>query len=298
MILAMVLAGSGIPVAKILTSELPVFLGNWLSLVIAWLILLPMVFFRRRQSGNKLPPLRVLLFPALQGLFGMALFRVFTFYGLRSLSAIEGGLLTATGPGMMAIMAFLLLRERPGWRRILGILLSVAGIFVLNYSSPRSDYSTVGVILILCAVLCESLLTIFRKLARGNIPSIENTFYIVSSCLLFLFPMALYEGLHFPLSSITPGQWGGCAYLGIFTTVIAYICWGSASVKIDANMTGIITGVMPLTATILSVVILKEEPVLRHGIGGLFILLALWISRRSRKTKNSVRSRVQSSSMN
>lgn len=286
MMMAMSLAGSSIAVTKSLTDSMPVFLANELSLLIAWLALLPagVKHFRQFQRDRRGSAYwQTLRWPALQALFGMALFRVLTFFGLRHISAIEGALLTATTPAVMAMLAFALLGEIPRPRRTVGIGLAVIGVMALNWQSGATFSTLPGYILMLMATACESLLTIFRRMEKVPIPPAANTFYIVSFSMVFLLPAAIFENRWQTLLQLNLSQWSGCIYLGMVATAVAYLCWGYASTRIDANMTGIITAMMPFSATVISIVWLKEILLGQHILGGICIVASILVNVRTKK---------------
>jgi drug/metabolite transporter (DMT)-like permease len=285
MMIAMSLAGSSIAVTRSLTGTMPVFLANELILAIAWVALLPfgMGHLHRllRNRGWK-TMWKVLRWPILQALFGMALFRVLTFFGLRHVSAIDGGLLTATTPAVMAVMAYVFLGEIPHSRRWMGIGLAVSGVAALNWQSGAASGAMTGIVLMLLATACESLLTIFRRMEKAPIPAAVNAFYIVTFSMLFLAPAAVVENEWSMMTRLNSGQWYGCIYLGLPATAVAYLCWGYAAPRMDANMTGIVTAMMPLSATVISIVWLKEALVLRHGVGGALILASILLNVRKK----------------
>jgi drug/metabolite transporter (DMT)-like permease len=64
---------------------------------------------------------------------------------------------------------------------------------------------------------------------------------------------------------------------------VAYLCWGYAAPRMDANMTGIVTAMMPLSATVISIVWLKEALVMRHGVGGALILASILLNVRKKR---------------
>ena len=280
MIVAMTLAGSSIAVTKKLTGTMPVFLANELSLLIAWIALIPVgahhLFKQKKKPDSSW--IRASAYPALQALFGMALFRVFTFWGLRYVSAIEGGLMTAAAPSIMVVLAFFLLKESPNSRRIGAVVLAGAGVAVLNWKSGAFTGSLLGTALILLATACESFLTIFRKMEKKHASPMVNTFYIVSFSLLFLLPATVIEGEWHRLPHLTAEQLLGCIYLGLVPTVLGYFCWGYASCRIDAGITGIITSMMPLSAALISILWLGETPTRRHLIGGICIVFSILVS--------------------
>ncbi|MBN2530101.1 MAG: EamA family transporter [Deltaproteobacteria bacterium] len=290
---AMFLAGSSIVVAKKLICTMPVFLANELSLLLALLILLPVGVRHLTQVAPRdaVALFKMLRWPFLQALFGMALFRVLMFLGLQHLSAIDGGLVTATTPGVMALLAFVLLREKTNIMRIVGILLAVSGVAVLHWHNTASGGSAVGVVLILLATACEAMLTIFRKMEKAPISPLSNTFYIVVFSSVLLAPATVVEGQWPSIISLSLEEWMGCLYMGWIATVLAYWCWGYASAHLEAGVTGIITAMMPLSATVISIVWLGEPPGLQHLLGGLCVISSIfvitapfdaWMDRRQR----------------
>ena len=122
---AMCLAGSSVVVAKILVSSVPVFLGAFGSLLIAFVCMIPLMFGRiselRRLTRNQWKNL------FLQGLCGIVLFRVFIFYGLHSTGAVQVGIITGTTPAVLALLSFFLLKEKLSRQAIAGIGFAVAG---------------------------------------------------------------------------------------------------------------------------------------------------------------------------
>jgi len=73
---------------------------------------------------------------------------------------------------------------------------------------------------------------------------------------------------------------------GGFATALAYVCWGDAALKISAGQTGIITACMPLSAMILSVLILKEKLHWYHLAGVIMVLGALALGCLKLSNKN------------
>ncbi len=256
----MMFAGSSIVVGKILAVRAPVFLSAELSLVAALAVLLPLQLARRQELLRLTA--REIKFMFLQALFGIVLFRVFTLYGLRFTSAIHAGIITSASPAVMAVFAALFLKEHLSWRRGLGIVLVIAGLCTINLYGLKMSSGTgflLGNLLVGAAVACEALLTIFRKSAGARTSSITNTTVLVALSLLLLAPFALLDLRAFRLAAIDSLGWLSLLYYGAVATVIAYILWGAGALRIPANQTGLATAVMPISAVVLSTLILKEE---------------------------------------
>jgi len=153
-VLAMCIVGSSVVAGKYISMELPVFLASFLRFLMAAIILVPLNY---GMTGKLAMPRRndmVLL--VLQALFGVFLFSLCMFFGLKRTSALHAGLVMGMLPAVSALVAVLLLRERLGLRYVAGIALSVAGALVLALRAPAGEGSVAGMLLILSAVVCDS----------------------------------------------------------------------------------------------------------------------------------------------
>jgi drug/metabolite transporter (DMT)-like permease len=136
--------------------------------------------------------------------FGIVLFRALTLYGLRLTSAISAGVITSAAPAVMAVLAAAALRERIGAAGIAGVLLSVAGLLLVNlwgHSASTGAGYLAGNLLVLGAMLCEALLTVFRKSSGGRVGSVTNTTVLVAMSALLTLPPALMDMRGFSLVS-------------------------------------------------------------------------------------------------
>ena len=256
---AMTLAGSSVVVGKILSTRMPVFLAAEASLIAALIAILPLQIARRAELARL--GRRELGSMFLQALCGIVLFRLLTLTGLRFTSAAQAGLVTSASPAVMAILARLVLRERTGRRGLLGIALTLAGLVTVNVGGAMAAASPgflVGNAHVLGATVCEALLTIFRKSSGGGIGSVTNTTVLVAMSALMLLPFALLDLRGFALSSAGTAAWLGVAYYGAVATVIAYILWGDGALRIPAARTGIAMAAMPVSALLLSALVLRE----------------------------------------
>jgi drug/metabolite transporter (DMT)-like permease len=270
----MTLAGSSVVVGKLLSVRVPVFLSVELTMCFALLVLLPLQAFRVRSLVKlRFADLRSMF---LQALFGMVLFRALTLTGLTLTSAGSAGLITSTAPAVMAVFAAAFFRERLGLRGMLGVLLSVGGLLLVNVAgfmgSPGPGFVT-GNLLVLGATVCEALLTIFRKASGGRVDSVTNTTVLVTFSALMMLPFALHDLGSYRLASIDLVGWAALAYYGAVATVIAYILWGDGAVRIPANATGIATAAMPVSAVLLSALVLGERPGL-HRLAGCALVVS------------------------
>lgn len=280
-VLAMALAGSTVVVGKLLAARVPVFLSVELTLLAALAAILPVQAARWREL--RLLSARELFYMLLQALFGIVLFRAFTLSGLRFTSAVSAGVITAAAPAIMAVLARLVLGERMGRAGALGVVLAVAGLLLVNVNGLASGVRgghLGGNLLVLAATVCEALLTIFRKRSGGRIGSVTNTTILVAMSALMILPLALLDLGRFALREIGPVGWISVIYYGAFATVVAYILWGHGALRIPASRTGIATAALPVTALLLSALVLGEPLRAAHLGGGAAVIAGILIGRR------------------
>lgn len=194
---AFFLAGSSIIACKLLSRGIPILLVGFLSMFIAFLILLPIQVKRFHEIRNiSFREFRLMFF---QALTGIVLTRMLTLLGLREISALNTGLINSLSPGLMVIFSILFLDERPKFLNIAGISLSIAGmayISIFNGEANDQKSSLLGILLISGAVVCEVSMTIFRKKSKSNISSLTNTtiLFFISLILMLPFYINIYQG--------------------------------------------------------------------------------------------------------
>ncbi len=285
-VLAMALAGSSVVVGKLLSVRIPVFLSVELSLFAALAAILPAQIARRREI--RLLGARELFLMFLQALFGLVLFRAFTLTGLRFTSAANAGVITSAAPAVMAVLARVTLGERMGRTGSLGVCLAVAGLLLINpfgIAGGAEPEHMAGNLLVLAATVCEALLTIFRKISGGRISSVTNTTILVGMSAVMVLPLALVDLRGFDLGKVEIVGWLSVIYYGAFATVIAYILWGDGALRIPANRTGIATAALPVSALVLSALVLGEPLRLPHLAGCAAVIAGMIIGSQPGRRK-------------
>ena len=275
--MAMVIVGSSVVAGKIMIQELPVFQASALRFVLALAVLVPLLY--AREGGFPRLSRRSVLLLAVQALFGSFLFTAFLLHGLRLTSPASAGIITSTTPAWMGLMAWLFLKDRPKPAALAGISLSVAGILAINMvsSSPgqTGPHAPWGNLLVLGAVLFESLFLLLRKTVREPLsPLAASTLISLFGLLWFLAP-ALVETARCPLSGISATGWLSVAYYGLFVTVLAYLFWFAGITRVSASTAGVFTGLMPVSALALSALVLGEPLRFAHMAGCALVLAGI-----------------------
>ncbi|MDF9762219.1 drug/metabolite transporter (DMT)-like permease [Peribacillus simplex] len=281
--MAMIIVGSSVVVGKLIVQSFPVFLASELRFLVASIILVPLLIkFEGFPSISK-GDLLILFLQALSGVF---LFNIFMLYGLTITTAIEGGIITSTIPAVTGGLAFLFLKEKLTKNVIAGILLAVLGTLTINFSGSfssveRGSSPLFGNLLIFGADISEALFIIFGKFVAQRVSPLA-TIVSVFGTVLFL-PFSLYEGNQFKFEEVSITEWGLVFYFGMVVTVIAFILMYQGVSKVPASTAGVLTGVLPMSSVILSVLILGEETSFIHLVGIGFTLTAIYLMAKPAK---------------
>jgi len=258
--LAMIIVGSSVVAGKIMVEELPVFLGSTMRFVLALAILIPILYLR--EGGFPRISRRSWMMLGVQSMCGSFLFTVFLLYGLTMTGPASAGIITSTTPACMGIIAWLFLKDRPSRKTATGIVLSVLGVLVINGVQDSGGVSGAnplfGNLLVLGAVVFESLFLLIRKTVPEPLSPLAVSTIISVFGLLWFLPVGAYEAFTVDLTAISLTGWLTVAYYGAFITVLAYLFWFAGITKVPASTAGIFTAVMPVAALVLSALVLAE----------------------------------------
>ena len=198
----------------------------------------------------------------IQSLCGSFLFTVFLLYGLTYTGPSSAGIITSTTPACMGIIAWIFLRDKPSRKTGIGIILSVLGLLVINAVQDggvvSGSHPLLGNLLVLGAVVFESLFLLIRKTVPEPLSPLAVSTIISIFGLLWFLPVGTYEATTTDLTAISVTGWMTIIYYGAFVTVLAYLFWFAGITKVPASTAGVFTAVMPVSALVLSVVVLGE----------------------------------------
>lgn len=279
---AFMLAGTSVIAGRMAAATLGTFSIAAASLFFALIGLLPICGVRLGETVSAMKS-RDWLSLFLQALFGIFLFRLFLLQGLVRTSAGEAGIITGATPAATALLAWLVLKEPLSKTRFLGIAGTIMGILVIQgIFSPDVGFSRehfLGNLLVLSAALCESQFNIISRImgirsssnqSPVSDPIVQTTLVAGIAFLLCLGP-ALAEQPAQSLMRLDMIGWGALVWYGLFVTALAFIFWYSGIKRCDATVAAAFSGMMPLTALILSVLLLHEQPGWEQWVGGLLV---------------------------
>jgi len=278
--LAMAIVGSSVVCGKVLTNAFPVFLASGLRFALAAALMLPLILLEQKglpRFGRKDWGLMILM-----AFCGQFVFTCLLLYGLRFTGGLDAGVITATTPAAMTLVALVLLRERPGRWQLLGVTFAVGGVLLVNgvlgRAAAEGDGRWLGNALICLAVLGEALFLLLRKRLSAQVSNLALAGVLCWLGLFMFAPFALVQAWGFDFRGVTALAWWALLYFGVVFTVVAYLLWFRGVVRVSGGVAGVFTAVMPVSALGLSCLLLGETLTWHHALGGAMVVAAILCS--------------------
>jgi drug/metabolite transporter (DMT)-like permease len=268
----------------------PIALNFWRWLVAA-LVLAPFALpqlIGRRDAIRRHAVLLVLL-----SLTGVAVFHCLIYLGLRTTTAINAVLLNSSAPLFMLLCSWIIERESASGRQVAGMLISLAGIFVIVARGEvgnllQLDFQS-GDGWILLAMPVWGTYSVLLKRRPPELGDVSLLFAISVAGLALLGPAFALEALRAPPRLPTAGEAAGVLYVGLAASVGAYICWNRGVGVVGANAAGFTLHLLPAFGTLLAIVFLGEAFRAFHFAGFAAILLGVVVATRDQKRSDAAR---------
>lgn len=207
-----------------------------------------------------------------RALLGFALLNVsawmgFSTLGLLWLGAGEAALVAYTMPVWAAMLAWPLLGERPTARRVLALVLGLAGVAVLMGSglSRSAADKMPGLLLLLAAALSFALGAVMSKKRPLAVHPVAAVVWQVALGTVPI--LALSFLLETPdWSRVGALGWGGVVYMAAVPLSLCYLTWFGALRRLPANTAAMGTLATPLIGMLASAAMLGEPLGWRQGV--------------------------------
>lgn len=273
-------AGNAV-VGRYAAGRVPPITLSFLRWTIAFLIILPIAWPHLRRDATAIRarlPLMILM-----SVLGIGAFNTLQYISLQYTTALNVLLLQSIGPLFVAVWSLLLLGVRLTTMQAVGIVLSIVGVLtILTQGNPALLSSITlnrGDVLFLIAILIFSLYSVLT-LKRPTIHALSFaafTFGVGALCVLpvFIWELATRETIQIAASSFF-----SIAYVSIFPSVLAYLCFNRGLALIGANRAALFLHLVPVFGSVLAIVFLGERPTIYHLIGYALVLSGIAVAAR------------------
>lgn len=215
-------------------------------------------------------------------LTGVSLFNTFVYIAGHTSTAINLALIgTTSSPIISVILAHYFLKEHIQWRRVLGIALCLSGIFFLlskgSFYNLLHLHFTKGDAWVLLGAFFFAVYNILVRKKPVEISAIGFLFFVFLIGTLLLVPAFVAESLYSKPVIWTLKTSGVILYLGLGTSVIAFLLWNRSIKELGAGRTALFGNLIPIFSSIEAVLILGEKINYIHIISFALIATGLLI---------------------
>lgn len=220
-------------------------------------------------------------FVALMSIPSITVFNTFIYTALHTATTTNTVLINAMVPIFIGVIARLRFGARMARLQIIGVLISLAGltfiIFRGDWAMLRHLVFSRGDLWTLGAGLSWALYSVMLRLRPMAMDPLAFLTALIIAGLIFLLPFYLWELSVRGGFALSPPNAAGLAYVCIFPSVLAYICWNRGVDWVGANRAGIFFHLMPVFSILLAALLLGERLHLYHlpGMALIFVGIAL-----------------------
>ena len=278
----MAIFGSGTPVSKIVTDAFPVFVASGARMLLAAAALVPLMVVWERRTG------RAGLLSSISGsdwlrlgmiaLVGMFGFSVFMLYGMKEVSGAIAGIVMATTPAVTAAGSVIFLRDRLDRWKSLAIGLAVGGVLAVNLGTTGEgggDNVVLGTLLVFGAVCGEAAYTLLGKRLTADLSPVSIAAIASVLATILFAPFAAAQLSELEPSTAAATDWAALAWWGLGTMGLGSVLWYLGVSRVSGATASAFMGVMPVSALLLSYLLLGEsfEPI--HAVGMAAVLAGI-----------------------
>jgi len=286
---AVMVWGASFIATKVALQEVSPVTIVWLRFTIGVVVLGLAVLLRKQLAP---PDRKEWLYFALLGFLGITFHQWLQSNGLKTSEASTTAWIVSTTPIFMALLGWLVLKEKLGWLKTSGILLAFAGVMLVVSKGNLSTiaigkFGAPGDFLILVSAVNWAVFSALSRRGLKSHPASLMMFYLmllgwVFTSIWFLTSSLILPGTGFSeIFSLSQNGWGSIAFLGVFCSGLAYIAWYDALQVLSTAQTGVFLYLEPLFAIVVAAIVLGEQITLASILGGAVILFGVWLVNKS-----------------
>jgi drug/metabolite transporter (DMT)-like permease len=275
--------GASFVAIKIVLIYLPPITLVWMRFAMGVIIMAIAVGIRRQFI---LPRSRDWLYFALLGFLGITFHQWLQSTGLVTSQATTTGWIVASMPIFIAVLGWLVLKEMLNWPKILGILLAAFGVLLVVthgnlVSLVSGKFGTPGDILILISAPNWAIFTVLSRRGLKTYPAALMMFFVMAFGWVFSSVLFVAGRGWVSIHNIAADGWLALGFLGVFCSGLAYIFWYDALKVLPVAHVGTFLYIEPVVTVIVSFFLLNEKITLVGILGGVIILLGVWLVNRT-----------------
>ncbi len=244
----------------------------------------------QRQIRADWPVLRThWLYAMAMGTLGYTGFNALFYVAAYHTQGINMAILQGSMPILIFVGAYCLFHTPVRPLQLVGVILTMAGIATVASHGSLATLAAfrfnAGDILLLLACLLYSGYTLGLRY-KPRVSGIGFFAAMAFAALVSTLPLLAFEiaqgDFHWP----TLKGWGIILFIGIGPSLLSQLSYIRSVELIGAARAGVFTNLVPIFGALLSVIVLREEMALYHGLALLLVMLGIFLAERTSQRMN------------
>jgi drug/metabolite transporter (DMT)-like permease len=205
-----------------------------------------------------------------------------TLFGLRYIGAAAAGVIIGASPAITALLSSLLIRDVPFTAVAGGCALSFAGIVLVSGIGGDTHTGSnpwLGGILVLLGLVSWALYTVGSRQIMERLSSLTVNWTTLLISILVQLPLLATDQklLTAGASAVPMAGWFALGYLIVFATALGQQAWLYGVQGVGPSRAGVFVNLIPVSALLLSALILHEPLGVKEVAGIVLILAGVWL---------------------
>ena len=200
-----------------------------------------------------------------------------TFTGIKGLEAGLASIIVQLEVPFLVILGALLLRERPGYKKWIGIAISFVGVAIMSLQDElRGRFISIALVLSGCFAWALGQVMI-RKLKDVSGMQVTAWIAVFAAPQLFFMSVIFENGQVEAIRTANPLVWWTVLYLGLIMTCLGYYFWNTLIRHHDVSKVAPFLLLLPVFSVLGGNLFLGETITLEKFYGGATILLGIGV---------------------
>ncbi len=218
----------------------------------------------------------------LMGIAQPLLYFIFELYGLSMVSSALSGVIISLVPAVVMVLSRLFIKENATPMQTACTFISILGVSLISIiSNDGTKNHFLGIILLICAVICASVFNILSRSESTVFSPFERTYIMFSISVLGFNLIALFtlKGQYIPqlITAIADPEFLiSILYLSLLSSVVAFMLYNYSTTVISAVQSSSFSNIITTVTVLAGVVILKEKFSLLEYLLCTLIILGVW----------------------
>lgn len=195
-------------------------------------------------------------------------------------SVASSAVLVAMGPVFVGLGSWLILKERPAYKTILGILLASGGSLIVGWGDfGRGPNPLLGDALALGGAVCMAGYLMIGRKVRVDCSLVTYIGPVYGVAMLTL--LGIVWVTQQPMLGFQPAAYCWVLALGLIPQLVGHTTYNWALNHMTATFVAIVTLAEPMGAALLAYLFLGETVTLCTGLGGGLVLVGIYVASQS-----------------